>query len=85
MSAPARTEPERRRSRIGARARPPDVSAPNSPAIAEALVGVAPGLTPATVGYVPFFISTALMGVPAIALILLVMAHRKKIETKTTA
>ncbi|WP_293508647.1 MFS transporter [Parvibaculum sp.] len=55
------------------------------PAIAEALVGVAPGLTPATVGYVPFFISTALMGVPAILLILLVMGHRKKIEAKTTA
>lgn len=54
------------------------------PAIAEALVGVAPGLTPATVGYVPFFISTALMGVPAILLILLVMWHRNKTEAKTT-
>jgi PAT family beta-lactamase induction signal transducer AmpG len=55
------------------------------PGIAEALVGAAPGLTPATVGYVPFFISTALMGVPAILLILLVMWHRNKTEAKTTA
>ena len=55
------------------------------PGIAEFLVGAAPGLTPATVGYVPFFISTALMGVPAILLILLVMAHRRKTEAKTTA
>ena len=55
------------------------------PGIAEFLVGAAAGLTPATVGYVPFFISTALMGVPAILLILLVMAHRRKTEAKTTA
>jgi len=42
------------------------------PALVEPLAAMAPHLTAQTAGYIPFFITTALMGVPAILLILLV-------------
>jgi PAT family beta-lactamase induction signal transducer AmpG len=43
-----------------------------TPALVEPLAAMAPHLTAQTAGYIPFFITTALMGVPAILLILLV-------------
>lgn len=43
-----------------------------SPSLVGPVVAIAPHLTAVTAGYVPFFVSTALMGVPAIALILIV-------------
>ncbi|WP_421863572.1 hypothetical protein [Parvibaculum sp.] len=47
-----------------------------SPRIAGPIAEAAPHLTMQTAGYVPFFITTALMGLPAILLILLVMHVR---------
>ena len=47
-----------------------------SPSLVGPIAAAAPHLTAQTAGYVPFFVSTALMGVPAILLILLVMKVR---------
>lgn len=47
-----------------------------NPRIAGPIAEAAPHLTMQTAGYVPFFITTALMGLPAILLILLVMHVR---------
>lgn len=47
-----------------------------SPGMVRPIMEMAPHLTAQTAGYVPFFISTALMGLPAILLILLVMKVR---------
>ncbi|MCF8469745.1 MAG: hypothetical protein K9G30_03085, partial [Parvibaculum sp.] len=47
-----------------------------APRLAESIMSMAPHLTGKTAGYIPFFITTSLMGVPAILLILVVMRVR---------
>jgi PAT family beta-lactamase induction signal transducer AmpG len=47
-----------------------------SAAFTEPFIAMAPHLTAQTAGYIPFFVATALMGLPAILLILAVMAFR---------
>ncbi|PKQ09788.1 MAG: AmpG family muropeptide MFS transporter [Alphaproteobacteria bacterium HGW-Alphaproteobacteria-12] len=47
-----------------------------APRLTESIVSMAPHLTAKTAGYIPFFITTSLMGVPAILLILVVMRVR---------
>ncbi|MEP0707905.1 MAG: MFS transporter [Parvibaculum sp.] len=51
-----------------------------SPGIVGPIMEMAPHLTAQTAGYVPFFISTALMGVPALLLILVVIFFQPKPE-----
>lgn len=51
-----------------------------SPSFVRPIMEMAPHLTAQTAGYVPFFITTALMGVPALLLILVVIFFQPKPE-----
>lgn len=56
-----------------------------SAALTQPLIEMAPHLTAQTAGYIPFFITTALMGVPALVLIVVVMVFQPKPAPKTQA
>src|SRR5690606_12523815 len=56
-----------------------------STALTQPLIEMAPHLTAQTAGYMPFFITTALMGVPALVLIVVVMVFQPKPAPKTQA
>jgi len=49
-----------------------------SAALTQPLIEMAPHLTAQTAGYIPFFVTTALMGVPALVLIVVVMVFQPK-------
>lgn len=56
-----------------------------SAALTQPLIEMAPHLTAQTAGYIPFFITTALMGVPALVLIVVVMVFQPKPTPKPQA
>ncbi len=56
-----------------------------STALTQPLIEMAPHLTAQTAGYIPFFITTALMGVPALVLIVVVRVFQPKPAPKTQA